>query len=223
MDNYIGFTLVTALITIVLFLIFRELANWYWKINERVSILKSIDKNLKLLVNNKVISSREQQTKPSESETSELLYSKKTRKQFMIELINELRSTDIGFSILKYNCISGLAYKKGLTFYFVINWKKTHKSDYKIVFGLGVNKVSTIEKMNEQYNFFSEVINTNKELFDAGLYKVPPNKAYGSFEIAYKGLDWSVNESSWPTIHNELVEQMSKFIETLKPFIDKSP
>lgn len=38
MDNVIIGLIVALAILIVLFFIFRELNNWYWKINERVSI-----------------------------------------------------------------------------------------------------------------------------------------------------------------------------------------
>jgi len=39
-------TLITIAILMVIFLICRELMCWYWKINEMVSLLKSIDEKL---------------------------------------------------------------------------------------------------------------------------------------------------------------------------------
>lgn len=39
-------TLITVAILVVIFLICRELMCWYWKINEMVSLLKSINEKL---------------------------------------------------------------------------------------------------------------------------------------------------------------------------------
>ena len=38
-----------VLILIVIFIICREIMTWYWKINQMVSLLKEIQKELKLL------------------------------------------------------------------------------------------------------------------------------------------------------------------------------
>lgn len=35
--------------TIVLFLILREVVLWYWKVNERLKVMKSVDEKLTLL------------------------------------------------------------------------------------------------------------------------------------------------------------------------------
>ena len=107
----------------------------------------------------------------------------KTRNDFMLELIEKLKSTDIDFKIFNENCVSGKAYKKGLTFYFVINKKTTQKSKYKIVFGLGINKINSVEIMEKQFEYFSNMVKSNIGKFNENLYEIIPNKSYGSFEV----------------------------------------
>jgi hypothetical protein len=57
MDNYYTFTvsfvpfLVELLIILGLFLICREIVCWYWKINEAIATLKSIDEKLSVQIN----------------------------------------------------------------------------------------------------------------------------------------------------------------------------
>ena len=147
----------------------------------------------------------------------------KTRNDFMLELIEKLKSTDIDFKIFNENCVSGKAYKKGLTFYFVINKKTTQKSKYKIVFGLGINKINSVEIMEKQFEYFSNMVKSNIGKFNENLYEIIPNKSYGSFEVAYKGIDWSEEISSWSKIQNDLRDKMVDLINSFKPFIDSSP
>lgn len=44
MENLVPMILITVVILVIVFLIFREVACWYWKINEKISLQK--DQNL---------------------------------------------------------------------------------------------------------------------------------------------------------------------------------
>lgn len=46
MENIIAAALVAMLVFVVIFLLFRVFWLWYWRINEIVSLLKSIDRRL---------------------------------------------------------------------------------------------------------------------------------------------------------------------------------
>ena len=45
MDSILGL-IITLALTVALFLIFRAIVLWYWRINEAVTLLKSIDEKL---------------------------------------------------------------------------------------------------------------------------------------------------------------------------------
>lgn len=49
MDERIGILIVGGLVALVVILICREIACWYWKINKTISLLESIDDKLKTL------------------------------------------------------------------------------------------------------------------------------------------------------------------------------
>ena len=49
MDGLIGF-IVVLVVTIIIFLIGREIVLWYFRINEKMVLLQSIDARLALLV-----------------------------------------------------------------------------------------------------------------------------------------------------------------------------
>jgi hypothetical protein len=46
MDSSIAAAIAALAITIVIFLIFRAIVLWYWRVNETVALLKSIDEKL---------------------------------------------------------------------------------------------------------------------------------------------------------------------------------
>lgn len=50
MDNIITVGIISLIIIILLFLIFREVANWYWKINERIFLMREQNELLRKLV-----------------------------------------------------------------------------------------------------------------------------------------------------------------------------
>jgi len=50
MDNIITEGIISLIIIILLFLIFREVANWYWKINERIFLMREQNELLRKLV-----------------------------------------------------------------------------------------------------------------------------------------------------------------------------
>jgi hypothetical protein len=45
-NNVIGLVLLVLAIAVVIFLVFREIVLWYWKVNQVVALLKSIDAKL---------------------------------------------------------------------------------------------------------------------------------------------------------------------------------
>jgi hypothetical protein len=47
MDNIIAIITITVLILIIIFLVFREINSWYWKINERIDLQKEGNLTLK--------------------------------------------------------------------------------------------------------------------------------------------------------------------------------
>ena len=46
MDDFIGAMLLTVFVSLIVFLILRELMCWYWKINKIVSLLEGIQASL---------------------------------------------------------------------------------------------------------------------------------------------------------------------------------
>ena len=53
LSSGIVYLIITIVVTIVIFLIFRALVLWYWKINKIVGYLKEISDNIKLLKGDK--------------------------------------------------------------------------------------------------------------------------------------------------------------------------
>jgi hypothetical protein len=51
-SGFIGVAVVAAAIWIVLFLIFRAIVLWYWRINEGIALLKSINDKLDRIAGN---------------------------------------------------------------------------------------------------------------------------------------------------------------------------
>jgi len=158
----------------------------------------------------------------------------KSREDFMIELIENLKVTNIDFEVVKKdkdisknNCISGEAYCRGLTFYFVINKNKQKvRRKHMIVYGLGVNKNADNEVI-KQFEHFKELLELHKDSFDFDYFIHNPEDIetgqYGGFEVGYNGADWyykrQYNVAEWPEIIQELTNNMSSFIKVLKPFI----
>jgi hypothetical protein len=52
MTNGPGFAIVAAVIWIILFLIFRAIVLWYWRVNEGIALLKSINEKLDRIAGN---------------------------------------------------------------------------------------------------------------------------------------------------------------------------
>ena len=52
MGNGPGFAVVAVVIWIVLFLIFRAIVLWYWRVNEGIALLKSIEAKLDRIAGN---------------------------------------------------------------------------------------------------------------------------------------------------------------------------
>ena len=52
MGNGPGFAVVAVVIWIVLFLIFRAIVLWYWRVNEGIALLKSINEKLDRIAGN---------------------------------------------------------------------------------------------------------------------------------------------------------------------------
>jgi hypothetical protein len=52
MTNGPGFAVVAAAIWIILFLIFRAIVLWYWRVNEGIALLKSINEKLDRIAGN---------------------------------------------------------------------------------------------------------------------------------------------------------------------------
>ncbi len=48
--NYFGMLIIIIFVGFIIWLLIRELRCWYFKINERVELLESINRNLEILV-----------------------------------------------------------------------------------------------------------------------------------------------------------------------------
>jgi hypothetical protein len=93
-SDSIGNFLLTLLILIVVFLIFREILCWYWKINERISILKEINRKLDMVSNR---SSRPpvRKEKPDEQDIEKFLTLFSNKSTDELEKIYSSRESDI--------------------------------------------------------------------------------------------------------------------------------
>ena len=63
----IGLSFIVLLgVSILLFVLFRSVMLWYWKVNELLSVIKSIDKNLGIFMAYVATKDKEKEKKPNQ-------------------------------------------------------------------------------------------------------------------------------------------------------------